>query len=201
MANSENSLEIKETPSSIVRIAYRQLSIMTGMRDLAELKAADENKLTKAEENYMVCTRRFFRLPVFVSVTSSLCHAYTTVKQSHESITTVFDSVENGLSKGAEYVSPLTNRIGETLETPLKTVDNAVCIGLDFLEEKVPSIKLPPYEIYEKMSSSVRQATSSVVNTCVILFTNIVGQMDRLEASMGKKVSDDKNNNSIEKPK
>lgn len=193
MDNPENSLQIKETPSSIVSIAYSQLSMMKGMRDLAE------PTITKEDNNEMACTRRFFRLPIFVSVTSALCHTYKTIKESHETVTTVFDNVENGLSKGVEYASPLTNRIGETLETPLKTVDNAVCVGLDFLEEKLPSIKLPPYEIYENLTNNIRQVISSVVQTSVILFGNIVRQVDQLKVFVDKNSQDDKNNNNTEK--
>lgn len=167
---------------------------MKGMRDVAE-----PTTITKEDNNGMVCTRRFFRLPIFVSVTSALCHTYKTVKESHETVTTVFDNVENGLSKGMEYASPLTNRIGETLETPLKTVDNAVCVGLNFLEEKLPSIKLPPYEMYENLTNNIREVISSVVQTSVILFGNIVRQVDQLKASVDKDSQDDKNNNNTEK--
>lgn len=195
MDNSQSSIEIGEAPSSIVRIAYRQLSIMTGMSDLAEPKVVNGNKLTKEENGYMVCTKRFFRLPIFLSAMSSMCHAYTTIKQSHESVTTVFDSVESGLSKGVEYVSPITNRIGETLERPLKTIDNAVCISLDFLEEKVPPIKLSLHEIYENTSNNIREAISSKVNTCVNLLGNIVGQVHRLKTSADQNTPNDNNNN------
>nr|XP_050848145.1 perilipin-1-like [Vespula vulgaris] len=204
MDNSKSTFEIRETPSTIVRIAYRQLSIMTGTNDLANPMSNNNNKLIKKEEDScMICTRRFFRLPIFLSVTSSFCQAYETVKKSHESVTIVFDSLENGLSKGAEYIGPMTNRIGETLETPMKTVDNFVCIGLDFLEEKVPSIKLPPYEIFQNISNNIRLLASSTVNTFVIMFSNIVGYVDQLEASMNKdaKKKDDKNNNIVQNVK
>ncbi|XP_047348036.1 perilipin-1-like [Vespa velutina] len=204
MDNSENSFKIRETPSTIVRIAYRQLSIMTGMNDLANPTSNNDNKLIKKEEeSCMVCTRRFFRLPIFLSVTSTLCQTYRTVKESHESVTIVFDSLENGLSKGAEYISPMTNRIGETLETPMKTVDNFVCIGLDFLEEKVPSIKLSPYEMFQNISNNIRHVASSTMNTFVIMLSNIIGHVDQLEASMDKDVkkNDDKNNNILQKVK
>lgn len=131
---------------------------MTGTKDLASPTSNNgNNKLTKKEEeSCMVCTGCFFRLPIFLSVTSSLCQAYKTVKRSHESVTIVFDSLEDGLSNGAEYVSPMTNLISETLKTPMKTIHNFVCIGLDFLEEKVPSIKLPPYETFQNISNNVR---------------------------------------------
>lgn len=55
-----------------------------------------------------------------------------------------------------DFASPVTNRIADTLEMPLKYIDNAVCVGLDFVEEKMPSVKLPPDEIYENMRNSIR---------------------------------------------
>ncbi|XP_014615923.1 PREDICTED: perilipin-1-like [Polistes canadensis] len=205
MDNSESSFEIRETPSSIVRIAYRQLSIMTGMNDLATptLSNNDNKLIKKEEESCIICTRRLFRLPIFLSVSSSFCQAYTTIKESHQSVTTIFENVENGLCKSAEYVRPLTNQIHETLETPIKTIDNFVCVGLDFMEEKVPSIKSPPYEIYQNISNNIRLAASSIMNIFFITFSNIVGYADRIEASMdkNKEKKDDKNNNIIDNVK
>lgn len=205
MDNSESSFEIRETPSSIVCIAYRQLSIMTGMNDLATptLSNNDNKLIKKEEESCIICTRRLFRLPIFLSVSSSFCQAYTTIKESHQSVTTIFENVENGLSKSAEYVRPLTNQIHETLETPIKTIDSFVCVGLDFMEEKVPSIKFPPYEIYQNISNNIRLAASSIMNIFFITFSNIVGYADRIEAPMNKneEKKDDKNNNIIDNVK
>ncbi|KAI4494852.1 hypothetical protein M0804_001053 [Polistes exclamans] len=128
------------------------------MNDLATptLSNNDNKLIKKEEESCIICTRRLFRLPIFLSVSSSFCQAYTTIKESHQSVTTIFENVENGLSKSAEYVRPLTNQIHETLETPIKTIDSFVCVGLDFMEEKVPSIKSPPYEIYQNISNNIR---------------------------------------------
>ncbi|XP_015172809.1 PREDICTED: perilipin-1-like [Polistes dominula] len=206
MDNSESSFEIKETPSSIVRIAYRQLSLMTGMNDLANPTLSNnDDKLNKKEEkeSCIICTLRFFRLPIFVSVSSSLFQAYTTIKESHQSVTTIFESVENGFNKSAEYVRPLTNQIHDTLEIPIKTIDTFVCVGLDFMEEKVPSIKSPPYEIYQNISNNIRLAGSSVMKTFCTTFSNIVGYADRITTSMNKneEKKDDKSNNVIDNVK
>lgn len=102
------------------------------------------------------CTRRLLDLPIFATVTSAFCNVYFIVKDSHESVALILDGAENGMRMGLDFASPVTDKIAGTLETPLKYVDNAVCVGLDFVEEKMPSVKLPPGEIYENMKNSVR---------------------------------------------
>lgn len=118
----------------------------------------------------MMCTRRLLGLPVFVTVTSTFCAAYKAVRGSHESIATILGHAENGMCAGLAFVSPVTGSIASLLETPLKIVDNAVCVGLDFVEETVPSVKLPPDEIYGNMKDSVRSIFTSTLETLKLLF-------------------------------
>jgi len=109
-----------------------------------------------ADTRGMVCTRRLLGLPVFATVTSAFCGAYAAARGSHESVATILGHVENGMRAGVEFASPVTGRITGLLETPLRAVDNAVCVGLDFVEERVPSVKLPPGQIYANIKDSVR---------------------------------------------
>lgn len=109
-----------------------------------------------ADAHGMVCTRRLLGLPVFATVTSAFCNAYAAARSSHKSIETVLDHAEDGMRASLEFASPVTGRIAGFLETPLKIVDDAVCVGLDFVEERVPSVKLPPGQIYVNVKDSVR---------------------------------------------
>ncbi|XP_011061265.1 PREDICTED: perilipin-2-like [Acromyrmex echinatior] len=170
MAGSETSrVEISERPSAIVRIAYHQLSVMCGTHDPTVPSIAPANS-GDANVRGMMCTRRLLGLPVFATVTSTFCGAYKAVRGSHESIATILGHAEDGMRAGLEFASPITGSIASLLETPLKIVDNAVCVGLDFVEETVPSVKLPPGEIYGNMKDSVRSIFTSALETLKLLF-------------------------------
>ncbi|XP_011689799.1 PREDICTED: perilipin-1-like [Wasmannia auropunctata] len=180
MARSETSsprAEVSERPSAIVRIAYHQLSVMCGTRDPTAPRVAAANA-GDADARGMVCTRRLLGLPVFATVTSAFCGAYTAVRGSHETVATLLGYAENGMRAGLEFASPVTGRVAGLLETPLKSVDGAVCVGLDFVEEKVPSVKLPPGEIYSNVKDGVRNIFTSALETLRLLFG---GTKDRIE--------------------
>ncbi|XP_036145201.1 perilipin-1 isoform X1 [Monomorium pharaonis] len=167
---------LKETQMDDKRIK-NQLSIMRGTRDPVAPKAT---KPRNVDARGMVCTRRLLGLPVLATVTSAFCGAYAAARGSHESIAAVLGYAENGMRAGLEFAGPVTGRIAGLLETPLKTVDNAVCVGLDFVEEKVPSVKLPPGQIYVNMRDSVRNIFTSALETLRLLFG---GPKDRIEDS------------------
>lgn len=111
---------------------------------------------TNKNADGIVCTHRLLSLPIFVTMRSAFYNAYSIVKDSHESVASILGSAEDGMRASLDFASPVTNRIADTLEMPLKYIDNAVCVGLDFVEEKMPSVKLPPDEIYENMRDSIR---------------------------------------------
>ncbi|XP_071554800.1 perilipin-1-like [Temnothorax nylanderi] len=177
MAGSEMPRETSERPSAIVRIAYHQLSVMCGTRDPTAPSVADANA-GGADARGMVCTRRLLGLPMFATVTSAFCGAYAAARGSHESVATILGHAENGMRASLEFASPVTGRVAGILETPLKIVDDAVCVGLDFVEEKVPSVKLPPGQIYANAKDGVRNIFTSALETLRLLFG---GSKDRIE--------------------
>ena len=103
-----------------------------------------------------VCKNRLMNLPIIASFNSSISEAYTSVKTSNSTVEKILNHTEDGLNEGAKIVSPVALKIGETLEEPLKTIDSAICHGLDYLEEKVPSVKLPPGELYENVGEYIK---------------------------------------------
>lgn len=137
----------------VVSFVPQQLSVMCGTRDPTKPSVP---AATKVDTRGMVFTRRLLGLPVFATMTSAFCGAYEAARNSHESVATVLGYAEDGMRASLEFASPVTDRVAGFLETPLKTVDDAACVGLDFVEEKVPSVKLPPGQIYANMRDSVR---------------------------------------------
>lgn len=109
-----------------------------------------------ANARNMMCTRRLLALPVFASVSLALRNAYAITRDSHKSIAAILDGAENGVRKGCEFASPVSGKIADVLETPIEAIDKAVCVGLDFVEERMPSVKLPPGQIYANMKDGVR---------------------------------------------
>lgn len=110
------------------------------------------------EKHVSNSARRLFGFPVFSSITSTMSNAYSSIKQSHVTVASVLNATEEGLGKGFEMVSPITETIGSTLETPLKSVDNVVCMGLDFLEENVPMITRSSTSFIDMMGTYFRFA-------------------------------------------
>lgn len=185
MTGSEASHEISESSSSIVRIAYHQLSIIYDTHDPTapvNAKFVDTN-VPDVNDRSMVCTRRLLDLPLFSTVTSAFCNAYSVVKDSHKSVALILGSAENGMRASLDFASPVTDRIADTLETPLKYIDNAVCFGLDFVEEKMPSVKLPPGEIYENLKNNVRSIFTTALETLGLLFGRPKNQIEDSIAS------------------
>lgn len=169
-ADETSSRELSVRTSSIVRIAYHQLSVMCGTHDPTRPTTSDVAANADANARSMMCTRRLLALPVFASVSSALRNAYAVTKNSHESVAAILGGAEDGMRAGCEFASPVTGRIAGVLETPFKAIDNAVCVGLDFAEERMPSVKLPPGQIYASMKDGVRNMFTSALETLRLLF-------------------------------
>jgi len=69
------------------------------------------------------------------------------------------DKAENTVHAAVQASKP----VAAALERPIRTVDGAVCSGLDYVESKVPAVKLPPQE--------VSRFNSSVYNWFLFTFT------------------------------
>lgn len=136
-------------------LILQQLSIMCDTHD-PTTPTSVTNDTADVNARNVTCTGRLLALPVFASVSAALCNAYAITKNSHESVATILGSAEDGVRAGLEFASPVTGKIANVLETPFKAIDNAVCVGLDFVEEKIPSVKLPPDQIYASMKNGLR---------------------------------------------
>jgi vacuolar-type H+-ATPase subunit H len=58
------------------------------------------------------------------------------------------NTAENVMYKAVEVGKPIAVPIVQGLEGPIKKVDGVLCSGLDYVENKVPAVKLPPGEMY-----------------------------------------------------
>jgi hypothetical protein len=53
-------------------------------------------------------------------------------------------TAESTVSKAVEHAIP----VAEKMEKTLKRVDTLLCSSLDYVEAKVPAVKLPPHEVH-----------------------------------------------------
>lgn len=109
---------------------------MSGLND----PCMTSNEGSVVESNSLGCTRRILQLPIFATFKATVSNMYNSVKESNEVVSSILVTTEEGLEQGVKLVEPVTQKIGSTLETPLHIVDNVLCQGLDYLEEKVPQI-------------------------------------------------------------
>lgn len=182
MTDPETSREMNLRTSSIVRIAYHQLSVMCGTHDPITSTSVT-NDTADANARNITCTGRLLALPVFASASAALCNAYAVTKNSHESVAAILGSAEDGVRAGLEFASPVTDKIANVLETPFKAIDNAVCVGLDFVEEKMPSVKLPPDQIYASMKDGLRNMFTAALETFRLLFGGTKNQIEDLSVT------------------
>lgn len=133
-----------ERPAGIAKIAYRQASVMTRCESPTKRKIV----VVAKEES-----KNFFQLPIIESITSTFCNAYTTVKQSNQTITNILDGTEKNIGKGTEL-------IGSSIE-------------------KLPSIDLSN-EFIENLKNNLRQTYFSTKEWCediILKISNAFNQM------------------------
>lgn len=95
-------------------------------------------------------------LPIVDEVKSSVTGAYDSLKKSSNDVKTLLNATEEQINEAAKILSPVTETVGEVLEKPLKTVDNVICEGLDYVGDKLPQLKEQSTEIYENVEKYVR---------------------------------------------
>lgn len=56
-------------------------------------------------------------------------------------------TAESTVHKAVDISKPIAGPVVHKLEGPIKTVDGILCSGLDYIEAKIPAVKLPPGEV------------------------------------------------------
>lgn len=68
--------------------------------------------------------------------------------QDYNSITQwTLSTAENTMNMAVEVGRPIATPVIRNLEGPIKKVDSVLCSGLDYVENKVPAVKLPAGEV------------------------------------------------------
>lgn len=68
-------------------------------------------------------------------------------QDSNQYINWTLSTAESTMNTAVEKITPLATPVAARLEGPIKKVDSMLCTGLDYVETKVPCVKLPPGEV------------------------------------------------------
>lgn len=91
----------------------------------------------------MESVNRIAKLPVVESSLQTASNLYEKVKEYNGVTQWTCSTAENVVHKAVEVGKPIV----QNLEGPIKKVDGVLCTGLDYVETKVPAVKLPPGEV------------------------------------------------------
>ncbi|XP_015111065.1 perilipin-1 [Diachasma alloeum] len=151
----EKSSDGEQTNSKFVNIAYRQSSLISGNNEPTPTEKSTE------EPNFQFPTR-IKNLPIISGLTSTVSGAYDSLKKSHATVESILTATEEHLQEGAKIMNPVTSTIGNALEEPLKTIDSAICGGIDYLEEKVPQLKDSTVQYSNSIIETVRDTLENL---------------------------------------
>ncbi|KAL3267241.1 hypothetical protein HHI36_011374 [Cryptolaemus montrouzieri] len=105
----------------------------------------------------MESVNRIVKLPVVESSIQTATNVYGKVKDMNEYAKWGFETMENTLHTVLETGKPYAIPVVQKLDGPIKKVDSVLCSGLDYVESKVPAVKLPPGEIISQLYTSTRE--------------------------------------------
>lgn len=121
----------------------------------------------------MESVKRFAHIPVVEKTLHAATDVYEKVKEVSPALNWTLSTAESTVNKAVESAMPLTAK----LEKPLKTVDSLLCSSLDYVESKVPVVKLPPQEILDTTKHIVQEkaaATKTIVQEKAVATKHIL---------------------------
>ncbi|XP_021929315.1 lipid storage droplets surface-binding protein 2-like isoform X2 [Zootermopsis nevadensis] len=108
----------------------------------------------------MASVVRVSKLPVIEQTSNIAVNVYKKVKKSNCVFNWSLKKAESTVSKAVKSTEPVVLR----LRTPITKVDGLLCVGLDYIEAKVPGIKLPAHEMYANAKQFVTDCAQPCVN-------------------------------------
>ncbi|XP_060532307.1 lipid storage droplets surface-binding protein 2-like isoform X1 [Cylas formicarius] len=115
----------------------------------------------------MESVNRIAKLPVVESTIQTATNIYEKVKDYNSVTNWTLSTAENTVHKAVEISKPITTPVMKNLEGPIKKVDGVLCTGLDYVESKVPAVKLPPKELILQIYNSTKEYVDQHVTPTV----------------------------------
>ncbi|XP_019870704.1 lipid storage droplets surface-binding protein 1 isoform X2 [Aethina tumida] len=153
--------------TSILKIVSSVLSVV----QLGTFILLENNKMATDQVNQneitgptcMQSVNRITKLPTVETTIQTATNIYEKVKEYNGLTNWTLSTAESTVQKAVEVSKPITDPVLSTLEGSIKKVDGVLCSGLDYVEEKVPAVKLPPGEIYTNTKEYVNNAVTPAV--------------------------------------
>ncbi|XP_044749468.1 lipid storage droplets surface-binding protein 1-like isoform X2 [Coccinella septempunctata] len=132
---------------------------------MVEIKMAENNeKAIEMAPTCMTSVNRIVKLPVVETSIQTASNVYEKVKDINGYAKWGFETMENTFHSVVEAGKPYAVDAVQKLDGPIKRVDNVLCSGLDYVEAKVPAVKLPPCELYNSTKGYVHDTVSPTVD-------------------------------------
>ncbi|CAH1955212.1 unnamed protein product [Acanthoscelides obtectus] len=113
----------------------------------------------------MESVNRISKLPVVESTIQTATSLYEKVKDYNTVTHWTLSTAESTVQKAVEVGKPIATPVIKNLEGPIKKVDGVFCTGLDYVENKLPVVKMPPNEILESTKEYVHNTVQPAVDT------------------------------------
>ncbi|XP_023013020.2 perilipin-5 isoform X1 [Leptinotarsa decemlineata] len=129
--------------------------------------AADQvqGPLAISHPTCMESVNRIAKLPVVESTIQTATNIYGKVKDFNSLTNWTLSTAENTVCMAVEAGKPIATPVIKNLEGPIKKVDDVLCTGLDYVESKVPAMKLPASEILQQIYNTTKNYVSPVVDS------------------------------------
>ncbi|KAK9702600.1 Perilipin family [Popillia japonica] len=124
-------------PVFIIRIKENKMSV----------EGTSEQVQQQEEGINLEAVNRISKLPIVETTIDTATNIYTKVKDYNTVTNWTLSTAENTAHKAVEIAKPYATPIITQLKEPIQKVDGLLCTGLDYVEEKVPAVKLPPGEV------------------------------------------------------
>jgi len=132
---------------------------------MVEIKMAEnQEKSIQMAPTCMTSVNRVVKLPVVETTIQTASNVYEKVKDINGYAKWGFETMENTLHSVVEAGKPYAIDAALKLDGPIKRVDNVLCSGLDYVEAKVPAVKLPPCELYNSTKGYVQDTVNPRVD-------------------------------------
>ncbi|XP_066154078.1 lipid storage droplets surface-binding protein 1-like isoform X2 [Euwallacea fornicatus] len=113
----------------------------------------------------MESVNRLTKLPVVESTLQTAHNIYEKVKDYNSVTNWTLQTAEDTAFKAVDIAKPYATPVIKNLEGPIKKVDGALCSGLDYVENKVPAVKLPPKELLLQIYQTTKEYVTPVMET------------------------------------
>ncbi|KAJ3658781.1 hypothetical protein Zmor_010502 [Zophobas morio] len=124
---------------------------------------ADTQVTSPMNPTCMESVNRIVKLPVVESSINAATTVYEKVKEYNSVTQWTCNTAESVVNKAVEVGKPIATPIVQGLEGPIKKVDGVFCTGLDYVENKVPAVKLPPGEMYTTTKDYVNNTVTPAI--------------------------------------